>query len=155
MTTSNVISNLAAHIAVRDLLDRYTDAVNERDWVTLAQLFTDSGVWDLRTVDGQHNQLFEGGQEVAEGIGRLVETTQRVIQMNHAPVIQVEGRQATARSTIQEVSWMPDGTSVVLFGTYHDTIIQGEDGEWRFAKRQFRMKHFEALSTTGDPSLTT
>jgi SnoaL-like domain len=155
MSTSNVTSNLAGHLAVRDLLDRYTDAINEREWVTLAQLFTDNGIWDLRTVDGQSNQQFEGGQNVADGIRRLVETTQRVIQMNHAQVIQVDGRHASARSTIQEVSWMTDGTSVVLFGTYHDAIIQEEDGEWRFAKRQFRMKHFEALSASNSPSFTT
>ena|SRR5579859_1443208 len=143
MSTSNVTSNLAAHLAVRDLLDRYTDAINERDWASLEQLFADGGIWDLRTVDDQSNQLFEGRQHVASGIRGLVETTQRVIQMNHAPIIQIDGPRATARSTMHEVSWMHHGIRVTLFGTYHDAMIREDDGEWRFTKRQFRMKHFE------------
>jgi uncharacterized protein (TIGR02246 family) len=144
MSTQNVTANLTDHLAVRDLLDRYTDAINERDWATLAELFTTGGIWDLCTVDEGSGQVFEGRQQVAEGIGGLVEGTQRVLQMNHAPVIHIDGQRATARSTMHEVSWMRDGTGAVLFGTYHDDVVREEDGEWRFAKRQFRMKYFEA-----------
>jgi SnoaL-like domain len=149
MSTKNVTGNLADHLAVRDLLDRYSDAINERDWVTLEQLFTAGGIWDLSTVDEGSSQIFEGNRQVAEGIGGLVEGTQRVLQMNHAPVIQIEGPRATARSTMHEVSWMRDGSGAALFGTYHDDIVREADGEWRFAKRKFLMKYFEATQPTG------
>ena len=35
MSTANIHANPAAHLAILDLLNRYTDAVNQRDWKTL------------------------------------------------------------------------------------------------------------------------
>ena len=39
MSSRNVASHADAHLAIRDLLDRYTNALNQRDWQALAALF--------------------------------------------------------------------------------------------------------------------
>ena len=46
MTTRNVLEHSVDHLAIRSLIDRYTDAVNRRDWATLETLFASDGVWD-------------------------------------------------------------------------------------------------------------
>jgi hypothetical protein len=101
MSTENVRSNPTDHLAIRDLLDRYTDAINERDWTTLDSLLTEHGVWAHSGNDDVHH-VFEGRGTVTAGIRGFVESTHLVIQMNYAKVIHVDGDRATARSTIHD-----------------------------------------------------
>jgi uncharacterized protein (TIGR02246 family) len=145
----NVRSNPTDHLAIRDLLDRYTDVINERDWTTLENLFTEHGVWTHSVNDDVHH-VFEGRGTVVAGLSGLVESTHMVIQMNHAKAIHVDRDRATARSTIQECSLLPDGTRALLFGTYHDEVVRERDGDWRFARRHIRLKLFEATTPSGD-----
>jgi hypothetical protein len=99
MSTENVRSNPTEHLAIRDLLDRYTDAINERDWTTLDSLLTEHGVWAHSGNDDVHH-VSEGRGTVAAGIRGFVESTHLVIQMNYAKVIHVDGdrRQHDPRS---------------------------------------------------------
>ena len=45
-STKNVVDHLADHLAIRSLLDRYTDGVNRRDWAAVERVFATDGVWD-------------------------------------------------------------------------------------------------------------
>jgi ketosteroid isomerase-like protein len=139
MSTSNVTECLAGHIAIRDLLDRYTNALNHRDWSALEGLFACDGIWEaVSPVDGAPPMRFEGAANCAKGIAQLVAPTDLCVQSNHAPVIVVDGQRATSISTINETILM-DATPglMVVWGTYY--VFQREaDGEWRFAERTFR-----------------
>jgi ketosteroid isomerase-like protein len=138
VSTNNVLANVAHHLAIRDLLDRYTASINVTDWVAVADVFTEDAVWEVYDPDDRPQFRFDGHAQIAAGIRNLVNARGRIVQMASAPVIDVDGDRATARSTIHEVGRLPDGTGTVLFGTYYDDAVRGPDGEWRFARRRFR-----------------
>ena len=140
MTTENVVNNLADHVAVRHVVDRYTDALNADDWVTLESLFSDDAIW-IVTTDGNVDYQCEGRHEIATGIKRLIDASDgSLVQMNHATAIHVDGDRATARSTMEATHIMLDGGHRMLFALYCDDLVREHDGEWRFERREFRTK---------------
>jgi uncharacterized protein (TIGR02246 family) len=140
MTTENVVNNLAGHVAVRHVVDQYTDALNAGDWARLESVFTENAIW-LVTTDGKVDYQREGRHEIATGIRSLIETSAgNVVQMNHATAIHVDGHRATARSTMEAIYFMPDGARRMLFALYCDDLVREQDGEWRFERRDFRTK---------------
>jgi ketosteroid isomerase-like protein len=149
MSTRNVTEHLADHLAIRSLLDRYTDALNRRDWVALEQVFADDAVWDAGGPSmGPMARRFEGAVACARGISEMVEQLSLCIQSNHAPAIHVHADRATASSTINEVVLAPGAdTRTTIWGMYFDEIVRGSDGEWRFKLRKFR---FAWIDTTGN-----
>jgi ketosteroid isomerase-like protein len=38
---------------------------------------------------------------------------------------------------IRELQWRTDGSQTFLIGTYTDDCVRGDDGVWRFARREF------------------
>jgi hypothetical protein len=149
MSTRNVTENLIAHLAIQDLLNRYTNALNQRDWAALQSVFTEDGVWDCGGPQmGDQAFLFSGAAGCANGIAGLLAHTECCVQSNHAIVIEVAGRDAKATSTMNEYV-IPNGaaTATSIWGTYYDEIQLESDGEWRFRKRTFRF-------TTVDPSMS-
>jgi uncharacterized protein (TIGR02246 family) len=141
MTTENVVNNLADHVAVRHVVDRYSDALNWRDWDVLEGLFTEDAVWVVTAPTGEVQEQLEGRHGVATGIRGLVENPRgEVVQMNHATVVHVTGDRATARSTMESTYWFPDGTRKLLFAMYDDNLVREQDGEWRFERRVWRTK---------------
>jgi uncharacterized protein (TIGR02246 family) len=141
MTTENVVNNLADHVAVRHIVDRYTDALNWHDWDILESLFTENAVWVVTTPTGEVQERREGRHRIAAGIRALVEHGGGdVVQMNHATVVRVTGDRATARSTMESTYWMPDGTRTLLYAMYDDELGREQDGEWRFERREWHTK---------------
>jgi len=142
MTTDNVQKNLVDHVAVRHLVDRYTDALNHLDWKTLAETFHDDAVWLVNGPRGELQQQIEGRAQIVASIRELIEDSGGgdVIQMNHATTVDVVGDGATVRSTMESSHWLPDGTRHLLYASYTDDVARGDDGEWRFVRRQWRTK---------------
>lgn len=151
MITRNVVEHFADHLAIRSLLDRYTDALNRRDWVALEQVFAEDGAWDAGgPAMGPMAFRFEGAAACARGIAAMVDPTPLCIQSNHAPVIHVEGDRATATSTINEVVLAPGASArTTIWGMYFDEIARGADGEWRFTLRKFRFAWIDAAGNAG------
>ena len=143
MSTANVKANLADHLAINLLLNRYTDAVNRRDWATLADVFTEDGIWDVGGPEaGPMKYYFSGRDQLVGSIRGMIEAMSMLVQTNHAPVIQVNGSRATATSTMDEKARTADGEQCIhLIGTYYDDIVRENDGEWRFKKRTFRITY--------------
>jgi ketosteroid isomerase-like protein len=151
MSTRNVVDHLADHLAIRDLLDRYTDALNRRDWNTLQMLFCADGAWDAGGPEmGAQAFRFEGAEQCAQGIAGLVAPAELCVQSNHAVVIEVRGAAASARSTINELVLMKDAPGMMtVWGTYYDTLRREADGEWRFQERRFRFSWIDAGGPRG------
>jgi len=151
MSSRNVASHAGAHLAIRDLLNRYTDAVNQRDWQALAALFAADAVWDAGGPElGPRGYRFEGAQNCAQGIESLVSGTELCVQTNHAPVIDVQGASATATSTIQEFVRHKGAGLMTSLGTYYDRLRLGDDAEWRFERRTFRFTWLDVNGARGE-----
>src|SRR3954454_5461341 len=136
MSTRNVTDNLAAHVAIHDLLNRYTNAVNRRDWEALQAVFAADGIWDCGgPAMGEQAFMFHGAAGCATGIAGLLARAECCVQSNHAVVIEVSGREARATSTINEYVIVQDAEKATsIWGTYYDDIRLDADGEWRFVK---------------------
>ena len=150
MSSRNVTDHLADHLAIRSLLDHYTDAMNRRDWPALERAFCRDGAWDAGGPAMPAMTFhFEGAAACAQGIAGLVDPLVLCVQSNHAPRITVDGDHATATSTINEIV-MPLGAtrSTTIWGMYFDEIVREADGEWRFKSRTFR---FAWIATDGSP----
>ena len=145
MSTVNVKAQLAEHIATLDLLNRYTDAINQRDWAQLRAVFAQDSVWDMGgPAVGPMAMRFEGNGPIAAGIAASVSTAAMCVQTNHAPVVVVDGGRATARSTIHELFKPTAGGGYNIIGTYYDDLVLDHDGEWRFRERRFRITYVDS-----------
>jgi hypothetical protein len=151
MSTRNVTEHTLAHLAIRDLLDCYTDALNRRDWSTVQALFTADGVWDAGGPEmGPQAFRFEGAAACAQGIAGLVTSAELCVQSNHAVVIEVDGARASARSTINELVLMREASALTtIWGTYTDDLVRETDGEWRFRERRFRFTWIDPAANRG------
>ena len=150
MSSINVTENFVAHLAIQDLLNRYTNAVNQRNAADLRELMTEDADWVLESPETDSPQLsFNGSRQIAEGIIGALSSAKMSVQMNHAPVIEVKGKQAYACSTINEIIIHADGSGFFMLGTYHDDIRSCPDGEWRFQSRRFRMTYVDNSPLAG------
>lgn len=156
MSTRNVKDHLADHMAITDLCNRYTDAVNRRSARDIAAVFAKDGVWDCGGPNaGPMCFLFTGNQEIGNRIAEMLGAMEVLVQTNHALVIEVNGDRATARSTVEEKG-LPKGapTGMRAMGTYTDEIVRDSDGEWRFAKRTFRFTYVDGPAMNGQVMAT-
>ena len=151
MSTRNVKEHLADHLAIRDLLERYTNGVNQRDWAAVEAVFTADATWEVGGNDiPAMNQSFSSAPAIAAGISSLVNPMSVLVQSNHAAVIEVNGNTATAVSTINEFGLPPGAdNTMTLWGTYYDDIVRDRDGEWRFKRRKFRLSWLDMTGPKG------
>jgi len=128
---------LSDRLAIREVIDRYSDAVTRRAWPDVGATFHPAGIWtagaplnlELRTRDG-----IQAG--FSAGVGAL----EFLVQMTHSVVIELQGDRALARTVINEVARnATQRTGLYLLGIYHDTLSR-QDGRWGFERR-----HFEPL----------
>ncbi|HUB84778.1 MAG TPA: nuclear transport factor 2 family protein [Rhizomicrobium sp.] len=128
------MSDTQDRLAIRDTIERYSDALNARDFAALAALFAPDAVW---RVDAPFN-LELAGAAIAPGIQGMIVNLAMFVQLTHSVVIDVAGDSATGRTTIHEMGKAADGSSSFdTFGFYHDRLVRAES-RWRFAARRFQ-----------------
>jgi uncharacterized protein (TIGR02246 family) len=125
-------------LMIRELIDAYADAVNQRDAVAWGALWAEDASWSMP----EHP-----GFETCHGRTAIVETWTQAMTMFAGVVfvasvgaIVVTGDRATARSYTSEVYDDPDGVTHRDRGIYDDTLVRRE-GAWMFQTRRFRNIH--------------
>jgi ketosteroid isomerase-like protein len=145
MSTEN--SSLADRFAIRELIDRYSYAVNERDWKAFESCFAEDAVWD---VGKPFSFRVQGRSSVVDLARTKISELDFVIQTPHATVIWLDGHHARAHSTMREIVSGAGGTAgVQMWGTYADELVRS-DGEWRFTSRVFRVTTANLTAPVGD-----
>lgn len=138
-------SEFEDRFAIRELIDRYCDAVNERDWDAFAGCFAEDGVWDVGPpISFRH----EGRSQIFNFVRTEVPKRECIIQTAHAVKITLNGDAATARSTMREIIRSPDGSGMQMWATYYDTLIRAAEG-WQFKLRKLGLTLFEAEAPSG------
>lgn len=139
--------SLADRLAIREVIERFSDAVTHRSWSDLGQAFHEDAVWkvgapmnlELRTRDG----IVAG---LSAGIGRM----DFLAQMTHSMVIAIDGDRATARTVIHEIGRTSSQKSgICLIGSYND-ILSRRDGRWAFDRREFFVIYLNTDWIAGD-----
>ena len=119
-------------LAVRQLVARYSHAMDSGDGAALAETFVDDGVFDAGgLVLGGRNAL----EEFALGFPNSVRAPRHVVSNL---VIDGEGDQATVQAYVQLYALVgdPPRQEVTHSGKYADTLVK-VDGSWRFVTRTF------------------
>lgn len=117
-------------LQIRELIDRYSSAVNRRDASALAECWADDGRWHLRatTVEGRP-AIIDRWQQAMAGF-------RSVFFMAFPGAIRVEGEAAEVMTHTFEYLDPADGTPRLQAGLYTDRVVRTAGG-WRFAERSF------------------
>jgi hypothetical protein len=139
---------VADRLAIRELVDRYNDAINHREWTVLTGLFTPDAVWEMAA---PVNLRFEGAPKIAGGIRWSVSRQDVLVQVSSAVVIEGNGPdRASVRSTMIEFGRPREGEpGMHSAGTYYDQVSR-VDGVWRFAHRVFRVRYTDNVAVPGE-----
>jgi uncharacterized protein (TIGR02246 family) len=123
---------------VENLAGRYCAAVLSGDESAFASCWHDDAVWI-----GPAGHVFEGRDRIRRVFAKAREPFRLCVQELLSGVVEAGEGSGVAHAVwqIRELQWRTDGTQTVLIGTYTDDCRRGDDGVWRFARRQFTEVH--------------
>lgn len=148
------MSDFNEELAVRNLYDKYTDAVNRRDWETYESCWTSDAVWQLHP---PINVLKTGIEDIMTEARRAVESQELFVQMNHAIVISdLTENTARGRVTLNEIGKarrdvppaLPGVEGMNILAFYTDEIVK-ENGKWQFKKRVYDVVYINFSAPEG------
>ncbi len=140
VTLEERIANLEARVAVRELLDLYNDAVNQRDKNAWASCWTDDAVWNIPVMPGQDEVI--GKKAIVDSWIRSMKVYPVMIMLAHVGKIELNGDEAKVRSYHNELGQYVDGREVRPRGQYDDVMVK-RDGQWLFKRRSYTALHGE------------
>ena len=125
--------------AIRALLERYCDGVNQRDAEIWGSTWAEDAIWELTHLDMEG---LKGRETIVAAWLEAMKMFPFVNMMAMPGVIKVEGDRATMRSYTDEVAVTQDGTELRPRGQYDDECVKVA-GEWKFSRRVFSVLHGE------------
>jgi uncharacterized protein (TIGR02246 family) len=135
--------------AIQQVLNRYTDGANRRDWAQVLDTFHTDGVW---SVPGKGIEL-KGHAAIQPAMAGFVAQMDYFVQMNTPAVIEADGDRATARSTIRECGkFKGRDEAMEVLGSYSDELVRTPQG-WKFARRTFKSDGIHRFALLEGPAL--
>jgi len=125
--------------AIRALLERYCDGVNQRDAEIWGSTWSEDAVWELPHLDMEG---LTGRDTIVAAWLEAMKMFPLVNMMAMPGMIRVEGDRATMRSYTDEVAVTQDGTELRPRGQSDDECVKVA-GEWKFSRRVFTVLHGE------------
>ena len=125
--------------AIRALLERYCEGVNQRDAEVWGSTWAEDAVWELPHLDMEGLQ---GRETIVAAWLEAMKMFPFVNMMAMPGVISIVGDRATMRSYTDELAVMQDGTELRPRGQYDDECVKVVD-EWKFSRRVFTVLHGE------------
>lgn len=120
-------------IAIRELLDTYSDAVILRDKERWAATWTDDATWRFRTRE------VRGREQIVATWEKAMTGFESVWFMAYPGMIEIDGDTAIVRTHTFEHLAPISGTPKLQAGIYEDRLVRTAEG-WRFSERSFQPK---------------
>jgi hypothetical protein len=137
--------DLADRMAVRETIERYSVALNLRDFDAMRACFLPDGVW---RVDPPFDIRLEG-EAIISGIGQMVGAMPFLFQGLMGSIVEINGDNATAQSSVHELGQRGEGEGGLdSYGIYHDRLVRTAEG-WRFAERRFQPLYLDTAAMPG------
>lgn len=127
-------------LAIRELMDIYADAVNQRDATRWGSTWAEDSNWKLPVIPGMEN--VSGKTNIVNAWKAGMELFPFIFMSISIGDIQVDGDTATARAYTSEVGTTQDGAEIRPRGQYDDKLVK-VDGQWLFKERIFHSLHGE------------
>jgi len=121
-------------MAIRDLVDSYTDAVFQRDAVAWADTWTDDGVWNLGSGD------ITGKPNIVAAWKQAMEGFSFVAFAANPGMIKIYGTSAELRVYTSEFLIDRQGGETRITGQYDDRLAKSS-GRWQFKSRRYKILH--------------
>ena len=122
------------YIAIRQLCERYVDAINRRDAEAWINTWAPDGVWEYGGDNPPHGQ-----SELARFWEQAMENITAVVMLVNSGVVDsVDGDSATARWYHTEDVQIGEDSRMAGVTVYEDDLVR-IDGQWRFAKRSHEL----------------
>ncbi|MCA1500157.1 MULTISPECIES: nuclear transport factor 2 family protein [unclassified Bradyrhizobium] len=133
-------------LAIRNLVARFTDAVNQRDTKAFKRLWSDDAVWEI----GPPFSIKATGVEAISGmLDELFKPKLLFVQLTHSGIIIFTGNDcATGRFTERERG-KGEGDFYENLAVYHDEYILSPDG-WRFKRRYYEYRFLDTFAFSGE-----
>lgn len=144
--TDNELRAIADRFLIRELIDEYSNLCTRKECDRLPDMFIEDCVWRTR---GENKREFLGREAVVAAIRAVVEGYPLIVQMPHAPRIELAGDWATATTLMHEFGKLDAGTTAFTFAIYRDTLVRTAEG-WKFAEREFDASYQESASIPAD-----
>lgn len=136
---------IADELAIRNLVARYSDAVNRRDAEAWGNCWTEDAVWKIMGMAPE-------GRETIVGLwSQFMGGFPFVVQMPSECLITLNGDEATVRAYLTETGKGPDGSGMLTLGVYHDRVRREADA-WRFTERSFHAMYSGPMDMSGEPA---
>ena len=127
-------------LAIRELMDIYSDAVNQRDTALWASTWAEDSSWKLPVITGMENVV--GKENIVNAWQAGMAMFPFIFMSISVGDIQVNGNTATVRAYTTEVGTTLDGTEIRPRGQYDDQLVK-IDGQWLFKERIFHSLYGE------------
>ena len=127
-------------LAIRELMDIYSDAVNQRDTALWASTWAEDSSWKLPVIPGMENVV--GKENIVNAWQAGMAMFPFIFMSISVGDIQVNGNTATVRAYTTEVCTTLDGTEIRPRGQYDDQLVK-IDGQWLFKERIFHSLYGE------------
>ena len=132
---------VTAEAGIRDLHQRYTDAVWRQDFEAFAQCFAEDGEWRIS------GMALKGRAQIKETFTAIMARFNRVMISFRTPILEVGPEGVFSRTYIDERCAWKNGDTNISMGLYYERFVE-RDGRWLFQWRLFQMLY------RGDPDLT-
>lgn len=120
---------VADELAIRELVDRYADAIVRRDEEAWRDTWTEDGEWHIL------GELVRGRAAVVEKWKELMSGLPFVHQLASGGLIEFEGETAHGRFYVNEYISTGAGAGLLMLGVYFDHYVC-EAGDWLFSSRR-------------------
>jgi ketosteroid isomerase-like protein len=127
------LQEISDRIEIQDLLARYSEAIDRRDWAALDRIFTPGAFIDYSAMGGAAGGLDEIKQFLAEAMS-MFESFQHLVGSS---VVDVDGDSATARTICHNPMVLRGGDNphLIVCGLwYRDKLVRTPAG-WRISER--------------------
>lgn len=140
-TTAAKVQELADREEIRELIAIYAHRVAHG--YSIADLFTEDGVWTIRKLPSGEVHTVAGVAELTARFGDRRDNADRPLPMLHNFVIAIDGNEAGGICS-NELRATEDGQSIIASGYYEDRYRR-EGGLWKFARRETTFFHWVPL----------
>lgn len=140
--------------AIHNLLNRYTDAVNQRDWRIYRDCWTENATWELHE---PINVLKTGINNILLEARRAVESQELFVQMIHAAIVfDIHDETAKSRVTLNEIGKanpngqgaLPGVNGMFILAYYTNDLLK-QNGVWKFKKRVYDVVYMDTTAPSG------
>lgn len=122
-------------LAIRELIERYADAVMQRDAAAWGDVWAEDAEWSLPEYPGLEH--CSGRENIVAAWQAAMGDYPDMAYIATPGAIEVHGDRAAARTYTSEVFPGPGNTVLRVRGQYDDELAR-IDGRWKFTKRVYR-----------------